>query len=79
MEEEECDGGTRVLYSGKFANFHTFHMKPQDTKIKTVKILQLEITTTSKWAILTRGSSNEAMAFYQHFQPLDNFPDPSGL
>jgi len=25
------------------------------------------------------GSSNEAVAFYRHFQPSDNLPDPSRL
>ena len=29
--------------------------------------------------ILTRGSGDEVMGFYWHFQPLDYLPDPSGL
>jgi len=49
-------------------------------KIKTAKFLQFEISTTSKQAILTCGSSDEAMAFhFQHFQPSGNFLDPSRL
>ena len=49
-EEGECDGGTRVSYSGKFsngANFRTFHVKPRDKKIKTAKSLRFETSTTS--------------------------------
>jgi len=54
-------------------------MKSRDMKIKTVKFLWFEISTTSKQAILTGGSGDEAMAFYRHFKLSDNFPDPSGL
>ena len=48
-------------------------------KLKTVKIVWFEISTSnSEWVILTRGSGDEIMALYRHFQPLDNLPDPSG-
>ena len=39
-----------VPYSGKFsygANFRIFRMKPRDTKIKTAKILTVEILTSN--------------------------------
>ena len=39
-----------IPYSGKFsygANFRIFRMKPQDTKIKTAKILTVEILTSN--------------------------------
>ena len=39
-----------VPYSGKFsygANFRIFRMKPRDTKIKTTKILTVEILTSN--------------------------------
>jgi len=50
-------------------------------KINTAKILWFKISTTSNFerVILTRGSSNEAMAFYRHFQPSDDLPDCSRL
>jgi len=49
-------------------------------KIKTAKFLQFKISTTSKQVILMGRSSYEVMVFhFQHFQPSDNFPDPSGL
>ena len=48
-------------------------------KLKAVKIVRFEISTSnSEWVILTRGSGDEVMALYRHFQPLDNLPDPSG-
>ena len=50
-----CYNAEHVPYSGKFlygANFCIFHMKPRDTKIKTAKILTVEILmSTFEWAI----------------------------
>ena len=44
-----------IPYSGNFsygANFRIFRMKPRDTKIKTTKILTIEILTSNfEWAI----------------------------
>jgi len=56
-------------------------MKTRDTKIKTATILRFKISAMSnfEWVILTRGSGDEVMAFYWHFQPLDDLPDPSRL
>ena len=42
--------GPNIPYSGKFsygANFRIFRMKPRDTKIKTTKILTVEILTSN--------------------------------
>ena len=56
-------------------------MKPQDMKIKNAKIFTVRNFNNVKfeWVILTRGNGDEAMSFYQHFQPLDDLPDPSRL
>ena len=77
---------SKIPYSGKFfwmvQFFCIFRMKPQDTKVKTVKMLWVEISTSSNFelVVLTRGCGNEAIAFYRHFQPpLDNLLDPNGL
>ena len=40
------------------------------------KILEI---SNFEWAILTRGSSDKAMALYQYFQPSDSHPDPIWL
>ena len=70
----------RIAGFSNSANFsyNYFIYKPQDMKIK---ILRLKISTTSNFerVILTHGNSDEAMAFYRHFQPLDDLPDRSRL
>ena len=67
-----------VLYSRKFSNgahFHIFHMKRRDTKInKNCENFTVWNFNNVKFE---RGSGDEAMLFYRHFQPLDDLPDPS--
>ena len=55
-----------------------FRMTLPDAKIKTAKILRLEIQLYVKVEVVirTRGGSDEAMAA---FQPSVDLPDPSGL
>ena len=63
-----------IPYSGKFsygANFRIFRMKPRDTKIKTAKILTVEILTSN----FERQSNTwkrraSAMAFYNGISSL---------
>jgi len=65
-----------VLYSRKFSNgahFHIFHMKPRDTKIKAVKILRFEISTTSNLNVevaMKRCRSTGTFSLWMTFQTL---------
>ena len=42
-------------------------------------MIKISISQNFERAIPTCGSGTEAMAFYWHFQPSDDLPDPSGL